>query len=60
MSLSKSKKHLMHFVRNRKKDPSSVRGSWNGIKPITKLTPTKKEKQNKIDSKYKRSSIIER
>ena len=41
-------------VRNGKSDPATSRGTWNGINPITKTTPTVKEKKERDMKKHKK------
>lgn len=42
------------------KPMGQTRGNWNGIKPITRMTPTKKEKQQKQDKKHKLKIIYDK
>jgi hypothetical protein len=44
MSKTESQKKLTHKIRQGLKiDPRAMRGSWNGVKPITKVKPNKKK-----------------
>lgn len=42
MAKSKAKRIREHSARQGKLDPTMKRGSWNGVNPIEKKTPTKK------------------
>lgn len=52
--MSKARKKRKHLIRNGGIDPAIRRGSWNGVKPVTKKTPTKKELINRMERKYRR------
>lgn len=53
MARSSSKKKLESLLRQGKLDPRMKRGSWNGIKPITKIKNNKKKNYCDYDSVYK-------
>lgn len=55
MAKSSSKKKLESKLRHNKEsfDPRLNRGSWNGIKPITKIRENKKKNDCYYDSAYK-------
>jgi hypothetical protein len=43
MAKSNSRKKRDRLIQNGKLDPAIMRGSWNGIKPITKIKPNKRK-----------------
>jgi len=49
---SKAKKQREHLIRQGKYDPSISRGSWFGVKPITKVKPNKRK--DYYDDEYNR------
>lgn len=51
--MSKARKKREHLIRNGKPDPASSRGSWFGVKPVTRRTPTKKALIDRAERKYK-------
>lgn len=51
--MSKARKKREHLVRNGKPDPALSRGSWNGVNPLTKKTPTKRTLIERAERKYK-------
>jgi hypothetical protein len=52
MAKSKAKKKREHILRNGGY-VDGFRGNWNGINPLTKTTPTKREKLDKVEIKHK-------
>ena len=54
MAKSKAMKFREHQARQGKWNVERDRGSWNGVNPVAKTTPTMKEKQDKIERKYKK------
>jgi hypothetical protein len=53
LAKTKARKMREHIVRQGKTNPADYRGSWNGVVPLTKTTPTIKEKKEKERNKYK-------
>lgn len=43
MAKSASQKRLGHKVRQGQLDPKMLRGSWNGVIPVTRKLPNKKK-----------------
>lgn len=43
MARSKARKKLESKLRQGKSDPRMQRGSWHGVKPITKVKPNKRK-----------------
>jgi hypothetical protein len=54
MAKSKAKKKREKLIREGRMNPEINRGSWNGICPITKKTPTLVEKKRKLENKHKK------
>ncbi|HSU80676.1 MAG TPA: hypothetical protein VLK78_09675 [Candidatus Angelobacter sp.] len=54
MAKSKAKKQRDKWQREGHFNPELNRGTWAGMNPTTKRTPTLIEKQRKVDSKYKK------
>ncbi|MNV22267.1 hypothetical protein D3C71_1132330 [compost metagenome] len=54
MAKSKSRKDREKLAKQGKHDPGASRLSWGIFDGVTKMTPTKKEKLNKLGNKYKR------
>jgi hypothetical protein len=54
MAKSKARKQREHQARQGKWNVERDRGSWNGINPVSKSTPTLKEKQERSERKYKK------
>lgn len=54
MAYSKAKKKRLKQIQAGRRDPESLRGSWHGIQPVTKTTPSLTERKSKLDQKYKR------
>lgn len=54
MAKSKSQKMRQSLIRMGKDDPAMFRGCWNGINPISKSTPTLKEKLRREELKHKK------
>lgn len=52
LSKSKSKKRRLRLVREGHLNPEISRLDWSGLNPITRKTPTKKQKIEKISRKY--------
>lgn len=55
MAISKSKKARLKLEKQGKIAPDALRGSWQGVNPIIKRTPTLQEKQMKLNSKHRRN-----
>ncbi|OAB43194.1 hypothetical protein [Paenibacillus glacialis] len=55
MSLSKAKKQRQKLEQQGKVNPELLRGSWLGINPIMKTTPTLQQKRTQLHNKYKRN-----
>ncbi|OPA80551.1 hypothetical protein BVG16_07445 [Paenibacillus selenitireducens] len=53
MGATKAKKLREKRIREGKYDPTNQRGSWNGILPIERTTPTRQEAQLKLHKKHK-------
>jgi hypothetical protein len=43
MAKSSAKKRREQLLRRGKQDPVMQRGSWNGVKPVTRVKPNKKK-----------------
>lgn len=54
MSKSKPQRMREKMVREGKMDPQILRGSWNGVAPVEKKTPTVGELRRRQDKKYKK------
>ncbi|TYP72739.1 hypothetical protein BCM02_108394 [Paenibacillus methanolicus] len=54
MANSLSKKKRLQLVRSGKLDPAMLRVDWNGVSPVTRLTPTKQEKLRKQANKHRK------
>jgi hypothetical protein len=54
MSMSKAKKERLKQVREGKRNPELNRGSWYGINPHERNTPTLTEAKRKSENKHKR------
>ena len=57
MAKSKAKKLRTALARAGKYDPAGQRGNWNGVNPVTKTTPSLKEKIRKTERKHGRKSF---
>ncbi|OMF21337.1 hypothetical protein BK133_28580 [Paenibacillus sp. FSL H8-0548] len=55
MSISKAKKARMKLEQQGRITPDVLRGSWQGINPVIKRTPTLQEKQAKLNRKHRRN-----
>lgn len=55
MAMSKAKKARQKLSQQGLLSPEALRGSWQGINPFMRCTPTLKEKQVKLNSKHRRS-----
>ncbi|AJS57357.1 hypothetical protein [Paenibacillus sp. IHBB 10380] len=55
MSISKAKKARQKLAQQGKVNPELLRGSWHGVKPTVKVTPTLKQKRTQMYNKYKRN-----
>ena len=53
MAKSVAKKYREHLERQGKHNPSESRGTWWGVNPLTKTTPTKQGKQQRLENKHK-------
>ena len=54
MAKSYAQKKREKLVREGRRDPRLERGSWRGMNPIEKRTPTIVELQHKLNSKHKK------
>lgn len=54
MAKSKPQKMREKLVREGKVNPQELRGSWNGLVPVEKKTPTVKELRRRQENKYKK------
>lgn len=54
MAKSKARKQREKQLREGGLNPEMHRGSWGGINPVIKRTPTLMEKQRKLNSKHKK------
>jgi hypothetical protein len=52
--MSRAQKKRRHLIRNGGLDPSLKRGSWNGVKPIVRMTPTRQVRIRRRERKHKR------
>jgi hypothetical protein len=50
---SKAKRLRKKLEREGRRNPELNRGDWNGIKPVTRKTPTKLEAVRKYERKHK-------
>lgn len=55
MALSKAKKARQKLSQRGLLTPESLRGSWQGVNPSMKRTPTLQEKQAKLNRKHRRN-----
>ncbi|WP_138753228.1 hypothetical protein [Paenibacillus sinopodophylli] len=55
MSVSKAKKARQKLAQQGRMTPDMLRGSWQGINPMGKRTPTLQEKQEKLNRKHRRN-----
>jgi hypothetical protein len=55
MSISKAKKTRLKLEQQGRMAPDVLRGSWQGINPVAKRTPTLQEKQTKLNRKHRRN-----
>lgn len=53
MGKSRARKQREHLIRQGKRDPQGMRGSWGDVKPVTRLTPTLRLKKEKGMAKHK-------
>lgn len=53
LAKSKARKIREHRVRQGKTNPADYRGSWNGILPFIRMTPTLQKKKEKERTKHK-------
>ena len=54
MARSEAKKQRMKAEKQGKLNPEWKRGSWNGIVPAERTTPTLHEKTRKLEQKHKK------
>lgn len=54
MSKSKAQKAREKCIREGRRNPSLDRGSWHGVNPVEKKTPTMIEMKQKLISKHKK------
>jgi hypothetical protein len=55
MAISKARKAREKLAKQGRIAPDLLRGSWQGVNPLTKRSETLKEKQHKLQSKHKRN-----
>jgi hypothetical protein len=55
MSISKAKKARQKLAQQGRVTPDVMRGSWQGVNPTIKRTPTLQEKQAKLNKKHRRN-----
>ncbi|MGM0881239.1 MAG: hypothetical protein ACQEXQ_09370 [Bacillota bacterium] len=55
MAISKAKKARQKLSQRGLLTPESLRGSWQGVNPSVKRTPTLQEKQTKLNMKHRRN-----
>lgn len=55
MAISKAKKARQKLSQRGLLTPESLRGSWQGVNPSMKRTPTLQEKQSKLNKKHRRN-----
>lgn len=55
MSISKAKKARQKLAQQGRITPDVLRGSWQGLNPIIKRTPTLQVKQAKLNKKHRRN-----
>ncbi|MGO4374548.1 hypothetical protein [Paenibacillus sp. 2TAB19] len=55
MAISKARKAREKMAKQGRIAPDLLRGSWQGVNPLTKRSETLKEKQHKLQSKHKRN-----
>ncbi|WP_155973236.1 hypothetical protein [Paenibacillus sp. Leaf72] len=55
MAMSKAKKARQKLAQRGLMNPEQLRGSWNGVKPGERKTPTLQERVNKLHTKHKRN-----
>lgn len=53
MAKSKARKERGRLVREGRLDPAALRGTWGGLDPTTRRTPTKTEYLRKKEKKHK-------
>lgn len=54
MAISKAKKQRLKQIREGRMNPELARGSWNGVLPVERTTPTLSEKKLKLVHKHKK------
>lgn len=55
MSTSKAKKIRQKLEKQGKVNPELLRGSWLGVNPIIKITPTLQQRRTQLQHKHKRN-----
>ncbi|OAB34333.1 hypothetical protein PMSD_14625 [Paenibacillus macquariensis subsp. defensor] len=60
MSSSKAKKIRQKLEKQGKVNPELLRGSWLGINPLSKVTPTLQQRRTQLHNKHKRNPALER
>lgn len=55
MAISKAKKARQKLSQRGLLTPETLRGSWQGVNPSMKRTPTLQEKQTKLNKKHRRN-----
>ncbi|WP_051348426.1 hypothetical protein [Peribacillus kribbensis] len=58
MAKSRARKIRDKKVREGHRNPINSRTDWCGISPITKWTPTKRERITKLEKKYKKRNHL--
>ncbi|CAM4061985.1 hypothetical protein L1N85_09875 [Paenibacillus alkaliterrae] len=59
MSISKAKKARQKLARQGRTTPDMLRGSWQGVDPAMKRSPTMQEKQARLNKKHRRNHAHE-
>lgn len=55
MAISKAKRTRQKLAQQGRITPDLLRGTWQGINPTMKRTPTLQEKQAKLNKKHRRN-----
>ncbi|QAY68034.1 hypothetical protein [Paenibacillus protaetiae] len=58
MAISQAKKQRRKLAQQGRISPEQLRGSWNGVQPATKTTPTLKSRLAKEHHKHKRNHAL--
>jgi|GEM_PF-4821368 len=55
MSVSKARKARQKLAKQGQLAPDALRGSWQGVNPSTRKTPTLEQKRSKLYTKHRRN-----